>query len=53
MHQKNYSEEKHVDLLMKREEDKRHYVITKDFNTFMYDHTLNRGKKTFKTFKKY
>ena len=32
---------------MKRQEGKRRYVIAKDFNTFMYDHTLHRGKKTF------
>ena len=40
-------EEKHVDLLMIGEEEKRHYVFVKDFNTFMYDHTLNCGRKHF------
>ena len=40
-------EEKHVDLLMIGEEEKRHYVYVKDFNTFMYDHTLNCGRKHF------
>ena len=25
----------------------RHYLIIKDFNTFMYDHTLHQGKKHF------
>ena len=29
------------------EEGKRHYVLIKDFNTFMYDHTLHCGKKNF------
>ena len=36
-------EEKHVDLLLIGEEGKRHYVLIKDFNTFMY--TLHHGKK--------
>ena len=39
---KKCCEEKHVDLLLIGEEAKRHYVTIKDFNTFMYDHTLNR-----------
>ena len=29
------------------EEDKRHYVLIKDFSTFMYDHNLHYGKKHF------
>ena len=29
-------EEKHVDLLLIREEGKRHYVLAKDFNAFIY-----------------
>ena len=29
------------------EKGKRHYVLIKDFNTFMYDHTLHRGKSVF------
>ena len=33
-------EETHVDLLLIGEEGKRHYVVIKDFNTFMYDPTL-------------
>ena len=28
-------------------EGKRHYVLIKDCNTFMYDHTLHRGRKHF------
>ena len=30
---------KHVDFLLKVEEGEWHYVLIKDFNTFMYDHT--------------
>ena len=40
-------EEKHVDLLLTGEEGKRHYVLIKDFNTFMYDHNLRRERKHF------
>ena len=40
-------EETHVDLLLITEKDKRHYVLIKNFNTFMYDHTLHRGRKHF------
>ena len=29
------------------EEGKRYQVLIKDFNTFMYDHTLNPGKNIF------
>ena len=32
---KKFREEKHVDLLLTREEGKRHYVLIKDFNTVM------------------
>ena len=39
--------EKHVDLLVRVEEGKRHYVLIKDFNTFIYEHTLHRGRKHF------
>ena len=39
-------EEKHVDLLLIGEGEK-HYVFIKDFNTFMYDHSLHRGRKHF------
>ena len=28
-------------------EEKRHYVLLKDFNTFTYDHTLHPGKRHF------
>ena len=36
-----------VELLLIRAEGKRRYVLIKDFNTFMYDHTLHRGIKHF------
>ena len=29
------------------EEGKRHYVLIKDFNTFMYDHALPRRRRNF------
>ena len=29
------------------EDGKRHYIRIKDFNTFMHDHTLHRGRKHF------
>ena len=37
-------EEQHVDLLLLGEETRRRYVFIKDINTFMYDHTLHRGR---------
>ena len=37
---------KHVHLLLTGEEGKRHCALVKDFNTFTYDHTLNRGLRT-------
>ena len=44
---KKSCEEKHVDLLLIGEESKRHYVLIKNFNTFMYDYTLYRVRKHF------
>ena len=38
---------KHVDLLLIGEEAKRNCVLIKDFNTFMYDHSLHRERKDF------
>ena len=38
-------EEKHVDILLIGEEGKSHYVFMKDFDLFMYDHTLYSGRK--------
>ena len=29
------------------EAEKKNYVLIKDFNTFMYDHTFYRGRKYF------
>ena len=36
---------KHVDLLLTGEGGKKHYALMKDFNTFMYDQSLDREKK--------
>ena len=44
---KRCCEEKHLDLLLKEEKGKRRYVLSKDFNTLMYDHTLHRERKHF------
>ena len=44
---KKSCEEKHFDLLLIGEESERHYVLIKDFNTFMYDYTLYRVRKYF------
>ena len=43
---KKCCEEKDFDLLLIGEEEKIHYVLI-NFNTFMYDHTLHRGRKHF------
>ena len=40
-------EEKHVDLLLIEEKGERHYVLVKDFNTFMYNHALQHRKNIF------
>ena len=45
MYEKKCSEEKHVDLILIVDKEKRHYFLIKDFNNFMYDHTLHHGKK--------
>ena len=44
---KEICKEKHNDLLLIGEEGKRHHVLIKDFNTFMYDHPLHHGRKHF------
>ena len=36
-----------VDLLLIGKEGKRNYFLIKDFNIFMYDHILHRGKNIF------
>ena len=38
-------EDKHVDLLLIGEREKKRYILIKDFDTFMYDQ--NRGRKHF------
>ena len=40
-------EDKHVDLLLIGEEGQKHFVLIRDFNSFMYDHTLQHGRKHF------
>ena len=37
--------EKKRNLSLTKEKSKRHYILIKDFNTSMYDHTLHRGRK--------
>ena len=37
----------HAYSLLMDEDDKRHYILIKDFNTLMYNHTLHCGKKYF------
>ena len=37
--------QRHFDLSLIVEEGKRNYVLIKYFNSFMYDHALNRGRK--------
>ena len=44
---KKCCKEKHVDLLLVEEKGKRHYVLIKDFNTFIYNHTLHCRKNIF------
>ena len=44
---KKYFEKKDIDLLLIGEENKKQYVFVKDFNTFMYNNTLHRGRKHF------
>ena len=44
---KKYCEEKHVYLLSIGEKEKRQYVLIKDYNIFMYNHTFHRGRKHF------
>ena len=47
MYLKDAVKKEHVNLLLIGEEGKRHYVLIKDFNTSMYDHTLHCGRKCF------
>ena len=43
---KQCCEEKHIDLLLVGEGEKL-YVLLKDFNTFMFDHSLHCGRRHF------
>ena len=47
MYQKNVVKKNMLIQLLIGEEGKRHYALIKDFSTFMYDHTLHRGRKQF------
>ena len=47
IYQKNAVKKKHFDLLLVEEKGKRHYVLIKDFNTSMYNDTLNGRRKIF------
>ena len=50
---KKCCEDEHVDLLLIGEGGKKHYVLIKDFNIFMYDHIfIMEGKQTIKMTKK-
>ena len=40
-------EDKHVDLSFAGEREKKQYVFIKDFNIFIYDHTLHRKRRYF------
>ena len=44
---KIFCEEKHVDLLLIGEGEKKHYVLNNDFNRFIYDHSIHRRIKHF------
>ena len=46
MYQKK-CEDKYVGILLIGEGEKKHDVLIKDFNTFIYYHTLHRGRKVF------
>ena len=44
---KKCCQDKHVDILLIDEGEKKHYVFVKDFNIFMYDHVLYHRRKHF------
>ena len=44
---KKCCEDKHVDLLLIGAREKKHYVLNKNFITFMYNHSLHGGRKHF------
>ena len=47
MYQKRVLRKDYVDLLLIKKEGKRHSNFIKDFNPFMFDHILHRGRKNF------
>ena len=44
---KKCCKEKHVELIIDRRRRKKHSVLFNDFNRFMYDYSLHRGRKHF------
>ena len=44
---KKCCEDKHVDVLLIGEGEKKLYVLIKDFNIFIYAYTLHHGRKRF------
>ena len=44
---KKYCEEKHVDLLLRGEAERKHYGLINDFHRFICDYSLNLGKINF------
>ena len=40
-------EDKHIDLLLIGNGEKKHYVLINDFNRYMHDHSLHRGRRHF------
>ena len=47
MYQKKCCEEKHVDLLLIGEAEKKHCALINDFNRFMCNHSLHCGRTYF------
>ena len=47
MHQKKCCNKKHVEILLIGEREKKYYVLIKDFNRYIYDDSLHRGRKKF------
>ena len=43
----NEKNENHIELLLLTKNNKKHYVLIKDFNKFMFNQTKNRNKKHF------
>ena len=47
MYQKKCCNKKYATLLLIGETEKKHYVLIKDFNRYIYDDSLHRGRKKF------